>query len=287
MHHRFRPLIGLAVLALFLVGPAPALARGKPLQQTVDGYTLTLVPPAQGLVTGQNTIAVTLQDAQGNTPAATLSAALLAFSPAAEGHGGTGAAADDHGANDAHATVDDHAAADDHVAADGTHEGSGHEAMPGMADMPDMPEMSAADGHEDAAAASAEAEHNHDAAGALEGQGIAAAPVALAAASDGDIYQGTLSFDKPGTWTISVVFVIDGQEHGAIFVLPIAQSRPRWLVLGGFALVNALVVGSAAVIKRRTPAKASRSTPRPTLTPTTPNRTTVISPASSPEEQPR
>jgi hypothetical protein len=148
MHHRFLPLAGLAALAMLLAGPAPALASGEPLQQTVDGYTLTLALPAQGLVTGQNSIAVTLRDSQGNAPAATVSAALLAFSPAAEGHS---RAADDHGATNTQAPADDH-------------------------------------GREDGAAPSAEAEYDHDAAGALEGQGIAAAPVALAAASERGAY---------------------------------------------------------------------------------------------------
>jgi hypothetical protein len=281
MHRRFHPLIGLAMFALLLAIPASALASSEPLRQIVDGYTLTLALPAQGLVTGQNAIAVTLRDSQGNAPDATVSTMLLAFSPAAEGHGGAGAAADDHGATDTQAPADDHAAAGDHDATD-THAPADDHAAADDHGATDTHEVDEPDhGREDAAAASAEAEHDHDAAGALEGQGIAAAPVALATASERGTHQGSLSFDKPGTWTVSVVFVIDGQEHGALFEVPVVQSRPRWLVLGGFALVNALVIGSAAVIKRRTPARASRSAARPTPL------VALKSTTSSAEEQPQ
>jgi hypothetical protein len=242
MHRRSRFIVALALLALLSIVPGQALAHGEGLQQTVDGYTVTLVLPKRGFATGQNPITVNLWDAQGTTPEATVSTALLAFTPTAGGHGdshGEAAPADDHStAADDHGTSDDHStAADDHGAA--------------------------------------EAEHDHSQASATEGRGLVPTPVELAPGAELGEYQGSLAFDAPGTWTVSVVFSIDGQERGAIFDLAVAQSRPRGLVLGGFALVNGLAIATAAVLKYRGPRKPARKPASP-----------AAPAATSPEEQP-
>ena len=113
------------------------------------------------------------------------------------------------------------------------------------------PAHSDAAAHNEAAAPHVD-EHSSD------GQGLIPAAVPLVAGEEPDVYAGELSFDKPGAWTIGVAFTVDGEERGALFEVAVAQSRPRALVLGGFALVNALAVGAAYLIRRRTPAKAAR-----------------------------
>jgi hypothetical protein len=259
MHRSLRPFIALVLFATLLAAPGLALAHGEGPQQTVDGYTVTLALPDKGFFTGRNPLAVSLWDWQGKTPEATVSVLLLAYTPPSDGHGdthGEAAAADDHGAADdhaaaaaAHATADDHAATDGHAATDNHATDDAH---------------SAADDHaatNDQAAAAAE--HAHDDAGAVEGRGLAVAPVALAASEELGEYRGEVVFDEAGTYTVSVIFTIDGEERGAIFDVAVAQSRPRGLVLGGFALVNALAIGSAAFLRWRGPAKAARKPARP------------------------
>jgi hypothetical protein len=267
MHRRSCFIFVLTLLALLSIVPGQALAHGEGLQQTVDGYTVTLVLPEKGFATGQNSIIVNLWDHQGNAPEATVSTALLAFTPAADGHGDSHAEA---------APADDHATADSHEAVAEDHAAGNHSdaaASDDHAAAADHSEATAADDHaaeDDHAAAddhgAAASEHAHDGAGATEGQGLVAVPVALAASDELGEYQGSLAFDQPGTWTVSVVFSIDGQERGAIFDVVVAQSRPRGLVLGGFALVNGLAIATAAVLKYRTPRKPARKPATPAVT---------------------
>lgn len=289
MHRQLRTLAGLALATLLIAAPGLALAHGEGPQQTVDGYTVTLMPPEKGFFTGRNPIAVSLWDWQGNTPDATVSVGLLAFTPPGGGHGdshGEAAPADAHAveATDAHAATDSHDAAatsdhevmaDDqeamasgHEAMAGDHDAtttSGHEAMAG--DHEDTADGQTADSHE--ATADGHTADSHEAASATEGRGLALAPVALAPSEERGEYRGEIAFDEAGTYTVSAIFTVDGEEHGAIFDVAVAQSRPRGLVLGGFALLNALAIGTAGVIKWRKPAKSATKPARPAAATTT------------------
>lgn len=239
MHRLLRLLTRLALLAILLAAPGLALAQGKGPQQTIDGYTVTLALPEKGFSTGRNPVAVSLWDRRGNTPDATVTVGLIAFTPPGDGHGDThneATPAEGHAAVEA----DGHAAANSH-------------------------EASATDSHEVAAAE----EHGHDAANAIEGQGLTLAPVALAAGEELGEYQGDITFDEAGTYTVSVVFTVDGEERGAIFEVAVAQSRPRGLVLGGFALANALAVGAAGWLRWRGPRKLAARPARPAAATTT------------------
>jgi hypothetical protein len=251
MHRQLRHPTLLALLALLLSTPGLTLAHGEGPQQTVDGYTVTVALPEKGFYTGRNPVAVSLWDWQGYTPDATVTVGLLAFTPLGDGHGdshGEAVPADGHAAEE----TDGHAAADSHDAAStGDHEA--------------MVDDHAANSH-DAATTDGQA---HDAANAIEGQGLALAPVALAVSEELGEYRGELTFDEVGAYTVSVVFTIDGEEHGAIFDVAVAQSRPRGLVLGGFALVNALAIGAASVLKWRKPAKPATKPARPAAATTT------------------
>jgi hypothetical protein len=124
------------------------------------------------------------------------------------------------------------------------HEANAHAGMPGMAAATSVPPEPAA---------------AHSADSAAEGHGS----VLLGPSDAPGTYQGTLNFDQPGTWTLRVSISSDGQAHETTFDLVVVQDRPRGLVLGGFALVNALALGSAWVLRRRTPRKPARRSARP------------------------
>jgi hypothetical protein len=261
MPRRILTLISLLAFALLMVGPQSARAQDSTDHSPgviVDGYTLTLASPAEA-VTGNATVIVTLHDAHEQPVAgAIVSAALLAYLPAAGGHGA------------AHDTIPPAASHDPALATPAVHNGDTHtgmEGMPGMEDATSAPATPATDsmagmpGMEAATSAPAAAAHDHGAASATEGHGLAPAPVLLRAGDLPGSYQGTLSFDQPGTWTVGVVFTIDGQEHGTTFDLAVAQGRPRGLVLGGFAAINALAIITAAVLRHRKPAKPAKPAP--------------------------
>lgn len=232
MHRLLRPLAGLALAALLVATPGLALAHGEGPRQTVDGYTVTFALPEQGFSTGRNPVAVNLWDWRGDPPAATLHVQPLVFMPvAAHGHG-----AADHTADAADAA--DVGNADD---------GHGH----------------APDADHAADAGNADDGHDHSGDSALEGRGLALAPVALALSEEPGEYRGELTFDEAGTYTVGVVFTVDGVERGAIFEVAVAQRRPRALVLGGFALINGLAIGVAGWLRYRAPQQPARKPAHP------------------------
>lgn len=251
---RLPPALVLLLALIPLLAPgAAALAHGTGPQQQVDGYLVTLVVPQKGWYTGANPVEVILWDAAGMPVDAAVSIAPLAYAAAEEGHGAPHSeSADVH--SDAAAPTDAHADGD-----------TAH----------DDSQAAEASAHDDAEAAHTEATAHADD-HSTDGQGLIPVAVPLVAGEEADVYAGELAFDKPGSWTVGVVFIVDGQEHGATFELAVAQSRPRVLVLGGFALVNGLVIVTAAVLRRRAPRKPARSAARPAS----------VSAAST-EEQPR
>jgi hypothetical protein len=248
MPRRILTLISLLAFALLAAGPQPARAQGGDNHTpsiVVDGYTLTLISPADA-TTGSATVIVTLHDARQQPVAgASVSAALLAYLPAAGGHGAMLPA------------VTPVAHAPDTGMAGMPEMAEPSPTTDSMAGMPGMEGMAGMPGMEAATAAPPAAAHGHGAASATEGHGLAPIPVLLRAGDAPGSYQGTLSFDQPGTWTVGVVFSIDGQEHATTFDLAVAQSRPRGLVLGGFAAINALAILTAAVLRRRKPRKSA------------------------------
>jgi hypothetical protein len=64
-------------------------------------------------------------------------------------------------------------------------------------------------------------------------------------------YQGWLFFYEPGRANVTIAFELQGQTRAVIFGVAVVRARPRALVLGGFAAVNALAIAAAAVLKRR------------------------------------
>lgn len=271
MNPRLIPLLSLLIVVLLLIVAEPAWAdggHGQTPETPIDGYTVTFIGPEAGARTGRNQVAVKLVDALGRPVAdARVTATLLAYLPGEAGHGET------HGTSAP-------------VAAPAV-----VPAVPGMAPMTGMVPATAAHAEaaatthgDEATAAHAEAAadtHGHEATAAhaeaaathgdetvddhgVDGQGLAVAPVVLGAGAEPGVYRGDLSFDQPGTYTIGVVFTLNGNERGTTYELAVAQGRPRGLVLGGFALVNGLAIGAAAFLKWRRPAKPAGKPARPT-----------------------
>jgi hypothetical protein len=97
-------------------------------------------------------------------------------------------------------------------------------------------QTAASDGHSDDHASEA---HSH-------------APIAvpLEARAEAGAYQGWLFFYEPGRSTVAIAFELQGTTRATTFDVAVVHARPRALVLGGFAALNALVIVTAAVLKR-------------------------------------
>ena len=258
MRQRILTLISLVACVLLGFGTEPAHAQDS-LEHTklVDGFTLTLSGPAVAeATTGSATLDVLLRDPQQQPlSGATVNVTLLAYRPAESGHGAMPSAPSHDPAESGHGAMPSAPSHDPAVAtpntpsADAGMAGMAGMAEPtsapptGMAAMPGMPGMA------EPTSATPQPTHAHDTVITTNEHGLV--PVQLVAGHAPGTYQGTLSFDQPGTWTVGVVFVVNGQERETSFALTVAQSRPRGLVLGGFAVVNALAIITAAVMRHR------------------------------------
>ena len=261
MRQRILTLISLLACVLFGFGTEPAHAQDS-LEHTklVDGYTLTLSGPAIAeATTGRATLDVLLRDPQQQPlNGATVNVTLLAEHPAESGHGAM-PSAPSHNPTVATPSADTDAgmAGMAGMAEPTSAPPTSMAAMPGMAGMAEptsapptgMAAIPGMAGMAEPTSATPQPTHDHDTVIATNEHGLV--PVHLVAGHAPGTYQGTLNFDQPGTWTVGVVFVVNGQEHETGFDLTVAQSRPRGLVLGGFAVVNALAIITAAVMRHR------------------------------------
>jgi hypothetical protein len=237
----FQPLLVLALLALDL-SLVRASGADTPQAQLVDGYAVTLSFESDHIQTGANDIVVTIRDAHGNFPDATVTAAVVAYTT-------EGGHSDSHEQAPADAHTDDHGSAS--AAPEASHS--------------DEPGATSAHGGEVAPADS----HGND--HAADGHGHEAIPTVMERGSEPGIYRGVLHLEQAGTATITLTFSVDGQERAALFSVPVAQARPRALVLGAFALINGLAIVAAAVLKRRMPKKqrGAAVAPAPSIIPLT------------------
>jgi hypothetical protein len=102
--------------------------------------------------------------------------------------------------------------------------------------------------HTDAQTAASDPQtHNH------AGEAHSHAPIAvpLEPGAEAGAYQGWLFFYEPGQSTVAIAFELHGETRSVTFDVVVVRARPRALVLGGFAAANALVIITAAVLKRR------------------------------------
>lgn len=74
---------------------------------------------------------------------------------------------------------------------------------------------------------------------------------ALEAGAHAGEYVGRVGIDEPGEARLKVSFTVEGVEREVEFAVHADQAGPNWAVLGGFAGVNATVVLTAAILKRK------------------------------------
>jgi hypothetical protein len=190
----------------------------------VDGYGVHL-DFMQPVAPGVTAVRVHLTDAAGGPVSAArvqISQNLIA-ALSAGGHGGVGGDAHGDGADGGH---------------DGASEG-GHT------------EAGDAHGHTEAAGApgdpNAEAlPHTHDDSSLFQ----------LTPGENTGTYGGSVIFFQAGQWAVHVEFRGEGEaeQHTAEFVVDVLPPDRGGLMLAAFAGVNAAIVGTAAVLKRKVPA---------------------------------
>ncbi len=209
-------LVWLLGLVLFLATPNPGLAdgggEGEKLEQFVDGYQIQMVLDQPARV-GETAAQVKLSDSQGQPVTAVVVQITVQLS----------------------ATIDDHA-----EAAPDEHD-SGHSDSPDIGHN-DSPESSHNDNDShtiEAGAPDDSAEHSHGLSFDLH-----------STESVGE-YTGTLAFEEPGQWTATVLFLVDGKIHQAHFSIEVVQIDSTPTILIGFLVVNAAVITSAIVLKRK------------------------------------
>lgn len=232
-------------LLLTLPGLAQADAGHKDSLQTVDGYQVELVFAAGQPQTGSNELAVKLHDPHGQ-PLTEALVEVIISRPDSTSHN--------------EAAVNNHAQTQEHNAAEADaasiHQGEGMEhAMPEANGHTDVEEANHAEvltapphsgEHDEVSAAGShetEGEGHHGEAESVVAQ-LLAAPV------DGQ-YQGHVDFADTGAWLVKVNFVAGGEAREANFVVEAARNVTTWWVISGFVGANVLVIGTAAILKRK------------------------------------
>lgn len=83
----------------------------------------------------------------------------------------------------------------------------------------------------------------------------------LEAGADAGTYTTVIHFDSVGTWEVHLQFNDAGLDHAGMFALTVVEPPRDWRILGVFGGANALIIATAAVMKRRLPATAKRKRP--------------------------
>lgn len=66
-------------------------------------------------------------------------------------------------------------------------------------------------------------------------------------------YSGKVNFTDAGNWKARVFVDANGVQSPVTFGMRVEGNGPNWLVIGGFVVILALVVGGAAAMKRKAP----------------------------------
>jgi hypothetical protein len=252
----------LSLVALFVLVLSPPLARADggdtDHQATVDGYTAELVFPEGSLETGPNTILIRLSNAEGQP----VSAAIVQIAPGVLDGADSGEHGHGEGSNGGAATSapDDtgtasHNDVDAATHAEATSESHDDTRQPGA--------EAEAHGHSgDAAPSDADTTPDvlmHD----EDDQHIETIMTQLDPDAEPGTYTGVVHLDSPGTWQINVQFIDQGRDHALTFAVEVPEPPRDWRLLGAFGGVNALIITTAAVLKRRRPATTLKRTPMP------------------------
>jgi hypothetical protein len=110
------------------------------------------------------------------------------------------------------------------------------------------------DSHSDTHGASGSTASHTDSHGddhSTDGRGREAIPLLLEPTVDSGVYSGRLLLDEAGIATLTVVFTLQNTTRAVIFDVPVIPADYRALLLGGFAAVHAVILGSAAWVRSR------------------------------------
>jgi hypothetical protein len=237
--------IGLLTTAALLTPMRLARADGGggDMHQVVDGYRVELVFEAD-LKLGVVPVRVQLLNAEGQpVPDARVQVVQNLISTAETGgHGATEANTHSEVEEDTHGEAESgHGSADERTEAESAHDESettqAHTDSDGQAGA-DVPADLGADPHDEAAP------HTHDDSSLFQ----------LAWNDEAGAYTSSVIFFQPGQWAVHVEFTVDGQEHVAEFGVEVSPPDPGPTVLAAFAGLNALVLGTAIVLKRKSTA---------------------------------
>jgi hypothetical protein len=224
---------------------------GAPLEQVVDGYHVELVF-AETLKLGVVPVHVNLLDAAGQpVPGARVQVVQTLISAFETGGHGAGAG-DSPSTTDAHAEADDgHATTDDahgpeggdaHAAADDGHaDGASHGASED-----DHAQAETAGAHGEADPHAQSVAHSHDDSSLFQ----------LAWDAGRAAHTGAVIFFEAGQWGVHVEFTVDGQKRTAEFIADVPPADPGPAVLAGFAGINAVILITAVVLRRKSAASA-------------------------------
>jgi hypothetical protein len=251
MPQRLLPFLTFSLIALLILFSPLKRARADSgyagLHTTVDGYTVELIFPNGQPNAGPNDALVRILDASGQpiSSARVQVAAVAVQSAAATAHG--------HGASDhdgvstgavqsAGATEHGYGASDHDGVSTGGHDSAGTSEHGGQIDA-----------HTDnSIAPQADATDNH---GHTTGADhIDTIMTQMEAATGAGSYTSVIHFETAGAWQVQVQFNHDGVDHAAHFAVTVAEPARDWRILGAFGGVNALIIVTAGVLKRRIPA---------------------------------
>jgi hypothetical protein len=225
---RLLPIVTFSLIALLILFSPLKRARADSgyagLHTTVDGYTVELVFPNGQPNAGPNHALVRILDASGQPVS---SARVQVAAVAVQSAGAT-----EHG----------HGASDHDGVSTGGHDSAGASEHSGQTDAhtdnPIAPHADATDNHGHTTGA------DH----------IDTIMTQMEAATDAGSYTSVIHFETAGAWQVQVQFNHAGVDHAARLAVTVAEPARDWRILGAFGGVNALIIVTAGVLKRRLPA---------------------------------
>jgi len=225
-----------ACLSIFLLLALPlqgALAdgQGEGIEKEVNGYHVRLVFVEDPRV-GENDFHIQIMDSMG-MPVANAEVLVMAAPYEDMSDHEEGANEETHGA-DSMSGMDMPEEEPTEAETD---------SMPGM----DMPEEEPTDGAN--ADANGESQDSH---GSEDEHGeTAIQEIVLEAGHEAGEYEGAISLNRSGDWTLHVQFTVGGQLNEVEMSITVAGLDAKYGILAGFVGINASVLSVAAIMKRK------------------------------------
>jgi hypothetical protein len=237
-------IVRLTLILFFLVTfPNMALADDgeKGLQKEDNGYQIELVFTTGQAQTGSNELAIKLHDLAGN-PLSDATVKVSVASPESA-YMDSIAGMTDYGEDG----ITEHG--EDNMTAH-SEDGMADHGEDALGDHTETAASEAGSAETDHSGANVE-EHSQLEAGGHGGHGEENVAVILTNRPQTGEYTGRVEFSDTGTWLVKVNLEVAGQVKEADFVVEVGQNASKLLVLNGFLGINALIVTTAAITKRK------------------------------------